>query len=242
MTEPTRPTVVLIHGAFADASGFSGIIRELARAGYSVVAPPNPLRSLASDAAAVSAVVRAIDGPAVLVGHSYGGAVITQASAGLDNVSGLVYLAAFGLERGRELRQCAGAVPAVAGRDCLLSDVVRRAGRPAGTGPLYQRRISSARLSARMCPPTSPMSCSPRSARCRWRRLPRRRPRRAGEDRPCWFLVSEHDNAIAPDAERFMAERMKATTDSIERIAHGLHRPAGARRQVHQEGTGQLRP
>ena len=83
MTDSKQPTVVLVHGAFADASGFGGIIRELARAGFSVVAPPNPLRGLASDAAAVSAVVRAIDGPVVLVGHSYGGAVITQASAGL---------------------------------------------------------------------------------------------------------------------------------------------------------------
>ena len=100
MTDPQQPTVVLVHGAFADASGFAGIFRELVTSGYDVVAPPNPLRSLSSDAAALSAVVAAIDGPVVLVGHSYGGAVITQASAGLDNVTGLVYLAAFGLDEG----------------------------------------------------------------------------------------------------------------------------------------------
>src|SRR5882762_11635608 len=93
-----NPTVVLVHGAFADASGFAGVIRELA--GHTVIAPPNPLRGLASDAAGLAAVVGAIDGPVVLVGHSYGGAVITQASAGLGNVTGLVYLAAFGLEVG----------------------------------------------------------------------------------------------------------------------------------------------
>ena len=77
----TDPTVVLVHGAFADASGFAGVIRELENAGHPVVAPPNPLRSVASDAAAIAAAVSAIDGPVVLVGHSYGGAVITQASA-----------------------------------------------------------------------------------------------------------------------------------------------------------------
>ena len=77
MTDSQQPTVVLVHGAFADAAGFTGVIRELARSGHAVVAPPNPLRGLAFDAAVVSSVVRAIDGPVVLVGHSYGGAVIT---------------------------------------------------------------------------------------------------------------------------------------------------------------------
>jgi pimeloyl-ACP methyl ester carboxylesterase len=69
----SEPTVVLVHGAFADASGFAGVIRELQSGGHPVIAPPNPLRSLASDAAALSAVVKAIDGPVLLVGHSYGG-------------------------------------------------------------------------------------------------------------------------------------------------------------------------
>ena len=95
-----RPTAVLVHGAFADASGFGGVLGELTRAGYDAVAPPNPLRGLASDAAVIGAVAAAIDGPVVLVGHSYGGAVISQASAWLANVTGLVYLAAFGLAVG----------------------------------------------------------------------------------------------------------------------------------------------
>jgi pimeloyl-ACP methyl ester carboxylesterase len=94
------PAVVLVHGAFADASGFAGVIRELESAGHTALAPPNPLRGVAFDASVVSDVVKAIDGPVVLVGHSYGGAVIGQASAGLENVTGLVFLAAFGLEVG----------------------------------------------------------------------------------------------------------------------------------------------
>ena len=106
-----QPTVVLVHGAFADASGFGGVIRELATSGYEVVAPPNPLRSLAFDANAVGAYVRAIDGPVVLVGHSYGGAVITQASADLGNVVGLVYVAAFGIDVGESCASVQGPFP-----------------------------------------------------------------------------------------------------------------------------------
>ena len=99
MTAPSStPTVVLVHGAFADASGFAGVIRELQWAGIPVQAPPNPLRGIAADADAVGAFVAAIDGPVLLAGHSYGGAVIGQAAATLDNVVGLVYLAAYSLD------------------------------------------------------------------------------------------------------------------------------------------------
>src|SRR4051812_44140129 len=98
MTSNDKPTVVLVHGAFADASGWAAVIRELQSAGFAVQAPPNPLRGVAFDADTVGAAVGAVDGPVLLVGHSYGGAVITQAAAALDNVVGLVYLAAFGLD------------------------------------------------------------------------------------------------------------------------------------------------
>src|SRR3984957_14537356 len=82
MTTSTKPTIVLVHGAFADASGFAGVIRELQSAGHIVIAAPNPLRSLAFDAAAISAIVTAVDVPVVVVGHSYGGGVITPGSGG----------------------------------------------------------------------------------------------------------------------------------------------------------------
>ena len=94
MNTTSHPTAVLVHGAFADASGFAGVIRELSAAGYQVLAPPNPLRGVAFDAAAIRAVVTCIEGSVVLVGHSYGGAVITQASADLENVVGLVFVGA----------------------------------------------------------------------------------------------------------------------------------------------------
>src|SRR5690606_2966983 len=93
--QQTRPTIVLVHGAFAESSGWDGVIAELATEGYRAIAAPNPLRSVASDAASVAALVGSIDGPVVLVGHSYGGPVITQAAIGQPNVVALVYVAGF---------------------------------------------------------------------------------------------------------------------------------------------------
>ncbi|WP_034086873.1 alpha/beta fold hydrolase [Streptacidiphilus albus] len=215
MSDPTKPTVVLVHGAFADASGFSGVIRELTVAGYRVVAPPNPLRGLAHDAAAVGAVTSAIDGPVVLVGHSYGGAVITQASAGLDNVVGLVYLAAFSLDEGESCGSVQAPFPAT-----LLADSVRPTPYDApgavGGPDLYVDRehfretfcadvpVDLARVLGATQRPLAAVAFSENATAAGWRTV------------PCWYLVSRHDNAVAPEAQRFMAQRMAATTEEID--------------------------
>src|ERR1700756_5623710 len=214
MTTSPAPTIVLVHGAFADASGFGGVIRELQTAGHSVVAPPNPLRSLAFDAAAIAAHVGAIDGPVVLVGHSYGGAVITQASAKLDNVSALVYLAAFGLDEGESCASVQQPFP-----PSLLASTSRPTGYDAPGAPqgpdLY---ITKEQFRETFCAdvpfdvaevmfatqrPLSLAALTENATAAGWK------------TRPSWFLVSEHDNAIPPDCERFMSERMGATTRSI---------------------------
>jgi pimeloyl-ACP methyl ester carboxylesterase len=214
MTTTSTPTAVLVHGAFADASGFGGLIRELQSAGHTVLAPPNPLRSLAFDSAAIAAFAAAIDGPVVLVGHSYGGAVITQASAGADNVTGLVYLAAFGLDEGES---CAGVQQPFA--PSLLSSTSYPTSYDAPGAPqgpdLY---ISKDRFRETFCAdapidlaevmfatqrPLSVAALTETATAAGWK------------SKPSWYLVSEHDNAIAPDAERFMADRMGATTKSI---------------------------
>ncbi len=91
----TRPTIVLVHGAFADATGWTQEVTLLRKAGYPVIAPANPLRGLSADSDYLRSVLATIDGPVVLVGHSYGGAVITNAARGADNVVALVYVAAF---------------------------------------------------------------------------------------------------------------------------------------------------
>jgi pimeloyl-ACP methyl ester carboxylesterase len=95
-----KPTIVLVHGAFADASRFGGVTNRLQDAGYDVLAPAGPLRGLASDAAYVASVLKTIKGPIVLVGHSYGGAVITAAATQVATVKALVYLNAFALAQG----------------------------------------------------------------------------------------------------------------------------------------------
>ncbi len=90
-----KPTIVLVHGAFADASSWNGVIERLQQEGYTVIAPPNPLRGVAADSAYLASFLNQIDGPVQLTGHSYGGAVITNAATSASNVVGLVYVAAF---------------------------------------------------------------------------------------------------------------------------------------------------
>jgi len=211
----TDPTVVLVHGAFADASGYAGIIHELSSAGLTAVAPPNPLRSLATDAATVRAAVGAIDGPVVLVGHSYGGAVITQASAGLENVTSLVYLAAFGLDIGESCASVQQPFP-----PSMLATTSAPTPYPAvgaaGGPDLY---ISKEGFRETFCAdvpvdvadvmfaaqrPLALAALTENATEAGWK------------TKPSWFLVSEHDNAIPPDAQRFMANRMGATTESID--------------------------
>src|SRR5262249_41498504 len=96
-------TIVLVHGAFSDASAFGGVIRELEKDGQTVMALPTPLRGLSSDAESIATRVKSIDTPVVLVGHSYAGAPVGQAAAQLDNVSALVFLAGIGLDVGESV-------------------------------------------------------------------------------------------------------------------------------------------
>ena len=106
-----RPTIVLVHGAFAESSSWAGVVNELTKSGYSVVAAANPLRGVASDAAYVAALTRSIKGPVVLVGHSYGGAVISAAGNGAGNVKSLVYVSAFAPDAGESCLELTGKFP-----------------------------------------------------------------------------------------------------------------------------------
>jgi pimeloyl-ACP methyl ester carboxylesterase len=234
MTTSPAPTVVLVHGAFADASGFRGVIRELQTAGHSVVAPPNPLRSLAFDAAAIAAHVGAIDGPVVLVGHSYGGAVITEASAGLDNVAGLVYLAAFSLDVGESCASVQQPFPPSLLASTSYPTAFDAPGAPRGPDLYINRErfretfcadapVDTAEAMFATQRPLSLAALTENATAAGWK------------TKPSWYLVSENDNAIPPDAERFMAERMGATTKSLAGSPTVFIAQPRRRRRVHRE-------
>ncbi|MEV6526309.1 alpha/beta hydrolase [Longispora sp. NPDC051575] len=204
-----KPTVVLVHGAFADASGWKGVIGELTRAGHDVLAPANPLRSLAGDAAYIASVVNAVPGPVILVGHSYGGAVITNAARSTPNVKALVYVAAFGLAKDESLAGISASYP-----ETPLAKAVRPQPYPLADGTagtdLYIDRASFKSVFAQDVPskdnaiyaatqrPLSAAAFTEASGEPAWKTL------------PSFYQVSRNDRCIHPDAQRFFAKRMGA--------------------------------
>ena len=212
---PTNPTVVLVHGAFADASGYAGIIRILQSRDIEVRAPWNPLRGLASDADAISRYVSSIDGPIVLVGHSYGGAVISQAAPGMPDVKGLVFLSAFALDSGESCASVQEPFPASLGATTSVPTSYDAPG--AAGGPDLFIRIPDFHETFCADLPTEvagPMAVSQRPLSAAAITEPATVV--GWKDLPTWYMVSEHDNAIPPEAERFMAKRMDAVTESID--------------------------
>jgi pimeloyl-ACP methyl ester carboxylesterase len=223
----TGPTVVLVHGAFADASGFAEVIRQLQAQGVPVRAPMNPLRGLASDAEAITRYTTTIEGPIVLVGHSYGGAVISQAAISVEDVRALVFLSAFAPDVGES---CVSVMEPFPPSLLATTNVASPYDAPGAVGgpDLF---IKIERFHEAFCADLSedvagPMSVSQRplaaaafnesATSVGWR------------DLPSWYLVSEHDNAIPPDCERFMAQRMNAVTESV----NGSHAAFIAKPQV----------
>jgi len=201
-----QKTVVLVHGAFADASGWSRVIPILERDGYFVTAVQIPLTSLADDVATAKRVVDSQKGPVVLVGHSYGGAVITGAAAGNPNVKALVYLAAFAPEEGEPL----GEPGKKFAQPPLNSALV-----PDSAGFLYIDRAkfhdafckdlpeAEARVMAATQKPLSRSVFEASVSGAAWKTV------------PSWYVVSSQDRAINPELERFYAKRMGATTSEI---------------------------
>ncbi|WP_428951808.1 alpha/beta fold hydrolase [Streptomyces sp. cg35] len=219
MTNPT-PTVVLVHGAFADAASWSGVIAALQSHGIPVIAPPNPLRGLADDAAYIASVVARIDGPVVLVGHSYGGALITVAGTA-ENVVGLVYVAAYVLEEGESLGELQGRFPGTP----LVSNLEQ------GTYPVVGGGTAVEVTIARDAFPTVFAADVP--AEVTQVLAVAQRPLAAGafEEKataaawrttPSWALVAAADQAINPEVERYGAKRAGATVVEIEGASHAV--------------------
>lgn len=198
-----KPTVVLVHGAFADSSSWNGVVKILEKDGYPVIAAANPLRGVSSDAQSVASIVKNIKTPVVLVGHSYGGAVISEAAYGNQNVKGLVYVAAFTPETGETAAELSGRFPggtlasalsapvelADGGKDLYIqqdkfhdqfaADVPEAEARLMAAG---QRPITVAALNEAATDPA-------------WKTI------------PSWFVYGDKDKNIPPQAMAFMAER-----------------------------------
>lgn len=214
------PTALLVHGAFADAASWSGVVEELQSHGIPVVAPPNPLRGLASDAAYVASAAAQIDGPVVLVGHSYGGAVITVAGTA-ENVVGLVYVAAYVLEEGESLGELQGRFP-----DSPLGSSLRQTTYPVeGAEPAVEVSIvpeafpsvfaadvpeDVTKVLAVAQRPLAAAAFTETATAAAWR------------TKPSWALVAAADQAINPDVERFGAERAGATVVEVEGASHAV--------------------
>ncbi|WP_327189902.1 alpha/beta hydrolase [Streptomyces xinghaiensis] len=210
-----RPTVVLVHGAFSDGSAWRGVIKRLRHRGYPVIAPANPLRDLAGDSAYIASVLRNIEGPVVLVGHSYAGAVISNAAAGDPDVKALVYIAAFALDVGESTETISEAFPGGEVSEAVVPVPYTRPDGGTGT-EFYVRRDRyrevlmadvprhEAALMAVHQRPIGLAAVTGVSQAAAWRTI------------PSWFLVAREDRALSPAAERFMARRAGARTVEID--------------------------
>lgn len=212
---PTPPTVVFVHGAFADSSGWKDCIARLQAQGLTALAVANPLRGLLVDAEYVRAFLGTIDGPIVLVGHSYGGAVITNAATGNDKVLALVYINGFALDEGETV---SSAIELGGGTSDLVQHVVPRPfpGAEEGNADVYLDPAFYPELFCQDLPPAdaAALAATQRPAALVTLGAPSGPP--AWRSIQSWYLVSSNDRVIPPEAERFMAERAEAHTVEIE--------------------------
>ncbi|MGW3248223.1 alpha/beta fold hydrolase [Streptomyces sp. NPDC001070] len=208
-----KPTVVLIHGAFADSSSWNGVVERLERRGYTVMAPANPLRGLYNDATYISSVLDSIKGPVVLAGHSYGGAVISSAAAGHPQVKALVYIDAQVPDVGESGASLAARFP-TALPTALRSVPYREGGGRSGTD-LYLKRDKVYPLFAACLPrsqadllgvtqrPAATTALSETAKVAAWKTI------------PSWAMVGRQDMTISPEQERFQARRAHSHTVEI---------------------------
>ena len=205
-----KPTIVLVHGAWADASGWNGVAERLQRQGYTVLAPANPLRSVDGDSQYLTSVLATISGPVVLVGHSYGGAVITNAAAGNPNVKALVYIAAFAPDSGETLGQLLAMNPGSEAAPPNLTFRPYSGGVDTYITPSAFREVFCADVPAKTA---SIMAAEQRPIDIAALGEPSGTP--AWKTIPSWYLVAKDDHAIPPATERFMAQRAGATIREV---------------------------
>ncbi|MFF5156569.1 alpha/beta fold hydrolase [Streptomyces sp. NPDC000348] len=240
-SSPVPPTVVLVHGAFTDASSWAGVTGLLQTAGMTVRAPANPLRGLAQDAAYLGSTVRALDVPVVLVGHDYGGSVITQAAADADNVVALCYVAAFGPDAGESVLDIMNRFAPTPVADATFTAAVPTRIHDDPADELYIRGERFPQVYAADLPRglAEVLSVAQRPIACA--ALTDRSGAPVWASKPSWYAVATADRILHPAAQRFMAQRMAAT----EHVLDGSHavvlsRPDGVAAMI-REAAGQGR-
>ncbi|WP_225824097.1 alpha/beta fold hydrolase [Streptomyces naphthomycinicus] len=216
----SRPTVVLIHGAFADASSWSGVVERLQRQGHRVVAPALPLRGLTSDAAYIRSVLDSIEGPIVLVGHSYGGAVISHAAAGATQVKALVYIAAFVPDIGESALDLTGKFPGSTLAQATTSQSYPLPGGGEGQELVIRKDLFRKQFAAGV-PVTTAQVMAVGQRPIALAALQEKATAAAWKNIPSWYLVADQDRNIPPAAERWMARRARAHTVSV-RAPHAV--------------------
>jgi pimeloyl-ACP methyl ester carboxylesterase len=213
-------TIVLVHGAFAESASWDRVLDPLVAEGHRVVAAANPLRGLASDAVAVSDLVRSIEGPVVLVAHSYGGAVISNVDADAGDIVGLVYVNGFAPEPGENCFQLAAMFPG----SMLGEKTARPVARSDGTTDLYIAADSfhdifcqdvpapqAALMAATQRPAAQEALVEPSGERPLWK------------DVPSWFLIGEEDRIIPAELQRHMAVRARSQREVVvEGASHAI--------------------
>lgn len=200
------PTVLLVHGGFADGSVWAGVIPQLQAAGIDVKALANPLRGLASDAAYVAGAAAAIDGPVVMAGHCYGGAVITVAGSSADNVVRLVYVAGFSLDEGESVIDLISRFPGSQLLPALRPATLH--GDAGGSGmELYLDREAFPRVFAAGMPLREAAAAAAAQRPVAAAAFEEKSPAAAWKTVPSWFLIAKDDQVIPAAAQRFMAQR-----------------------------------
>jgi pimeloyl-ACP methyl ester carboxylesterase len=213
-----KPTVILVHGAFAESSSWDAVIDPLIKAGHPVIAAANPLRSLATDTAAVADIVRSVEGPVVLAGHSYGGSVISNVPADAGEIVGLVYACGFAPEPGEHCFQLAAMFPG----SMLGPETSRAVPQSDGKTDLYVAPDSfnavfcqdvpaaqAARMAVTQRPATQEALTEPSGERPLWREVPSR------------FVIGEEDHVIPAAVQHYMADRAHA--HRVLEIPNGSH-------------------
>jgi pimeloyl-ACP methyl ester carboxylesterase len=211
----TQPTVVLVHGAFADASSFAAVVPELLADGLPVVVPAVPNRSLLGDAAYIASAIRQIDGPVILVGHSYGGAVITVAGTE-PTVRALVYLSAYALEEGESLGELQGRFPDSPLAAGLVYKTFPIDGSDQPGTDVYVDVAKFPDIFAADVDPDVALVGAVGLGRGAGGAFTEMATAAAWKTKPAWGSVAINDHTINPDVERFGYQRAGMTTIEIE--------------------------